>query len=101
MRQGSAQAFWFNHLVQSFSSSDTASRENVHWHEGARGAGNASNPVILAYCKAKTECIARRSQQKLTRLQWRCDTRAEMVRRHQFDGGAAHHAHAVEFATID
>src|SRR5882672_12710066 len=48
-------------------------------HELARGAGHASNPVVLAHCKAKAECIARRSQQKLTRLERRCDARAEMV----------------------
>src|SRR5260370_42308891 len=48
-------------------------------HELARGAGNASNPVALAHCKAKAECIARRSQQKLTRLERCCDARAEMV----------------------
>src|SRR5712664_321900 len=48
-------------------------------HELARGAGHAGNPVVLAYCKAKAECIARRSQQKLTRLERCCDARAEMV----------------------
>jgi len=29
------RAFWFNHLVQSFSSPDTVGREGEHWHEGA------------------------------------------------------------------
>src|SRR6267142_1452019 len=48
-------------------------------HELARGSGHAGNPVVLAYCKAKAECIARRSQQKLTRLERCCDARAEMV----------------------
>src|SRR6516165_8958425 len=52
-------------------------------HEFARGARHTGNAIPLAHGKAEPERIAGRSQQKLTRLERRCDARAKMVRRHQ------------------
>src|SRR3954468_7325411 len=69
--------------------------------ELAGGAGHAGNPVALAHGKAQAEGVARGPKQQLTRLERRRDARAEMIRRHQLDGGAAHHARAVELTAVE